>query len=124
MKRRIVLAAALVCAVALAGCAGTYKQPASGATLTVVNPTELTWKLVIDGKRAGKIGPKTARSFRIGSGRHSVKAVNGAIVFWCGRKRVATKAVDMGGVYSPNQRVQFILSNFETSTSGFLWLPL
>lgn len=123
MRRRIVLAVTLVCAVALAGCAGTYKQPASGATLTVVNPTELTWKLTIDGKGAGKIGPKTARSFRISSGRHNVEAVNRFTVGVWGHKRVATKALDVGGVYSPNQRVQFILSDFETSTSGFLWLP-
>lgn len=120
MKRFLCLALALVVVSALAGCA-CYTPPSDGASLNVINPTELSWRLYIDGRPAGTIGPQASRTIRIGPGSHEVKAVDRLLLGVYNRTRIAQRKVDLGGIYSANQKVDFIIADYETRTNCFLW---
>lgn len=121
MKRLLFLALAVLWVWALAGCA-CYAPPKEGASLNVINPTDLSWRLYIDGKAAGCIGPQASRSIRIGPGAHEVKAVDRLFLGVYNRRRTAQRKVDIGGIYSANQKADFIIADYETRRNYFFWL--
>ena len=110
MKRLLLLAPAL----ALVGCA--YAPPKSGMTagLNVTNATDHSWTLYIDGRRAGKIKPQQKLPFRVASGVHRVRALDRFYTIVYNRKRIAEKAFNLGQLYSPNQKVEFVIAHYAT----------
>jgi len=120
MRRLLVMVLSVVWLSALTGCA-TYKPPHRGATLNVVNPTDYSWRLYVDGKCSGKIGPQATRSIVISLDSHSLRAVNRLLLGLYNRQRIATstvKPVDM------QRKMEFVIADYETRSSYFFWFSM
>ena len=101
-------------ALALAGCA--YAPPKTGQTaaLHVTNATDYSWSIHIDGRRAGSIGPGQTLAFRVGPGVHRVQALDRLYTLVYNRKRIVDRVINLGHIYSPNQKVDFLIAHYET----------
>ena len=120
MRRLLVTVLAALSISALTGCA-CYAPPREGATLNVVNEIDCGWVLFVDGKRAGKIGPRATRSIVISPGSHSLRAVNRLLLGVYNRQRIATGTVKPIGA---GQKVEFAIADYETRSNYFFWFSM
>ena len=120
MRRLLVIVLSVAWMSALTGCA-CYAPPREGATLNVVNPTDYGWRLYVDGKHSGKIGPQASRSIMISPSSHSLRAVNRLFLGVYNRQRIATGTVKPIGM---RQKVEFVIADYETRSNYFFWFSM